>query len=191
MPEFLHSQIVARPSFSRPLGFLVLQLLESPELYLMSKVHNCLRYCVYLTIKTPAAGFLRPGIRDEAASNFGLLDQIAALLWLRENIAEFGGDPNSVTLVGHGTGAIFANLLLISPVANKKGKRNMHVCAIRGNPTGILHDSFSTFCALGNRLLFAFASPFGENRILSKRERLLATIFILVRKNRKTIHNPS
>lgn len=66
-------------------------------------------------------GFLRPGTRDDAASNFGLLDQIAALLWLRENIAAFGGDPNSVTLVGHGTGAIFANLLLISPVANNKG----------------------------------------------------------------------
>ncbi|KAL6267285.1 hypothetical protein P5V15_000360, partial [Pogonomyrmex californicus] len=65
--------------------------------------------------------FLRPGIKDDTASNFGLLDQIAALLWLRENIGEFGGDPNRVTLVGHGTGAIFANLLLISPVANKKG----------------------------------------------------------------------
>jgi len=52
-----------------------------------------------------------------------LLDQIAALLWLRENVAKFGGDPKSVTLVGHGTGAIFANLLLISPVANKKGKK--------------------------------------------------------------------
>ncbi|XP_043789968.1 uncharacterized protein LOC122713500 isoform X1 [Apis laboriosa] len=78
---------------------------------------------VFVTInfRLGILGFLRPGIRDDTASNFGLLDQIAALLWLRENIAEFGGDPNSITLVGHGTGAIFANLLLISPVANKKG----------------------------------------------------------------------
>ncbi|XP_076221882.1 uncharacterized protein LOC116429173 isoform X2 [Nomia melanderi] len=78
---------------------------------------------VFVTInfRLGILGFLRPGTRDDTASNFGLLDQIAALLWLRENIAEFGGDPNSVTLVGHGTGAIFANLLLISPVANKKG----------------------------------------------------------------------
>ncbi|XP_034184575.2 uncharacterized protein LOC117606333 [Osmia lignaria lignaria] len=78
---------------------------------------------VFVTInfRLGILGFLRPGTRDDAASNFGLLDQIAALLWLRENIAEFGGDPNSITLVGHGTGAIFANLLLISPVANKKG----------------------------------------------------------------------
>lgn len=77
------------------------------------------------------AGFLRPGIRDDTASNFGLLDQIAALLWLRENIAEFGGDPNSITLVGHGTGAIFANLLLISPVANKKGNGYCRVACLR------------------------------------------------------------
>ncbi|EZA54823.1 Neuroligin-4, X-linked [Ooceraea biroi] len=77
---------------------------------------------VFVTInfRLGILGFLRPGIRDDTASNFGLLDQIAALLWLRENIAEFGGNPNSVTLVGHGTGAIFANLLLISPVANRK-----------------------------------------------------------------------
>ncbi|XP_053996989.1 uncharacterized protein LOC128886306 isoform X1 [Hylaeus anthracinus] len=78
---------------------------------------------VFVTInfRLGILGFLRPGIRDDTTSNFGLLDQIAALLWLKENIAEFGGDPNSITLLGHGTGAIFANLLLISPVANKKG----------------------------------------------------------------------
>ncbi|XP_072762898.1 uncharacterized protein [Anoplolepis gracilipes] len=78
---------------------------------------------VFVTInfRLGILGFLRPGIRDDTASNFGLLDQIAALLWLRENIAEFGGDFNRVTLIGHGTGAIFANLLLISPVANKEG----------------------------------------------------------------------
>ncbi|KAK0158567.1 hypothetical protein PV328_009550 [Microctonus aethiopoides] len=78
---------------------------------------------VFVTInfRLGILGFLRPGTSDDAASNFGLLDQTAALLWLKENIAKFGGDPDSVTLVGHGTGAILANLLLISPVANNKG----------------------------------------------------------------------
>ncbi|XP_024936969.1 uncharacterized protein LOC107264370 [Cephus cinctus] len=79
---------------------------------------------VTINFRLGILGFLRPGIRDDAASNFGLLDQIAALVWLQENIAEFGGDPNSITLVGHGTGAIFANLLLISPVANNEGLFN-------------------------------------------------------------------
>ncbi|XP_044006502.1 uncharacterized protein LOC122851385 isoform X2 [Aphidius gifuensis] len=79
-------------------------------------------HIVFVTInfRLGILGFLRPGTNDDTASNFGLLDQIAALLWLRENIAKFGGDPDSVTLVGHGTGAILANLLLLSPVANNK-----------------------------------------------------------------------
>ncbi|XP_043284549.1 uncharacterized protein [Venturia canescens] len=77
---------------------------------------------VFVTInfRLGILGFLKPGIGDNVASNFGLLDQTAALVWLRDNIAKFGGDPDSMTLVGHGTGAIFANLLLISPVANNK-----------------------------------------------------------------------
>ncbi|XP_076644805.1 uncharacterized protein LOC143354525 [Halictus rubicundus] len=75
---------------------------------------------VTINFRLGILGFLRPGTSDNSASNFGLLDQIAALLWIRENIAEFWGNPDSVTLLGHGTGAIFANLLLISPVANKK-----------------------------------------------------------------------
>ena len=50
-------------------------------------------------------------------ANFGLLDQIAALKWIQENIAIFNGDRDSVTLLGHGTGAACVNLLLISPMA--------------------------------------------------------------------------
>jgi len=91
---------------------------------------NYLDIYFYSNYKSFVIGFLRPGIRDDTASNFGLLDQIAALLWLRENVAEFGGDPKSVTLIGHGTGAIFANLLLISPVANKKGTKSTKVCIL-------------------------------------------------------------
>lgn len=63
------------------------------------------------------AGFLRPGISDVTISNFGLLDQIAALQWVKDNIAEFGGDPGSVTLMGHGTGAACINFLMVSPVS--------------------------------------------------------------------------
>lgn len=62
------------------------------------------------------SGFLKAGIDSLAKSNFGLIDQIAALLWVRENIAAFGGDPKAVTLFGHGTGAVCASLLMISPL---------------------------------------------------------------------------
>ena len=46
-----------------------------------------------------------------------MLDQVAAIHWLRENVKQFRGDPNSITLVGHGTGAAMVSLLLTSPVA--------------------------------------------------------------------------
>ncbi|GIY70735.1 neuroligin-3, partial [Caerostris extrusa] len=45
------------------------------------------------------------------------MDQIAALNWVQDNIAQFGGDPRNVTLVGHGYGASCAHLLMYSPKA--------------------------------------------------------------------------
>lgn len=44
------------------------------------------------------------------------MDQTAALIWIRDNIAAFGGNPLSVTVFGHGTGAACASLLMISPM---------------------------------------------------------------------------
>ncbi|XP_017774770.1 PREDICTED: neuroligin-1-like [Nicrophorus vespilloides] len=50
----------------------------------------------------------------KSPANYGLMDQIAALHWIQENIAVFGGDPTNVTVVGHGTGAACVNFLLTS-----------------------------------------------------------------------------
>ncbi|XP_052119806.1 neuroligin-3-like [Frankliniella occidentalis] len=43
------------------------------------------------------------------------MDQIAALHWLQQNVALFGGDPKNVTLMGHGTGAACIHFLMMSP----------------------------------------------------------------------------
>lgn len=51
---------------------------------------------------------------DEAPGNFGLMDQAAALQWIKRNIKLFNGNPNSVTLMGHGSGAVSASLHLTS-----------------------------------------------------------------------------
>jgi acetyl esterase/lipase len=63
-------------------------------------------------------------------SNFGLLDQIAALQWIKENIHEFGGDPGSVTLMGHGTGAACVNYLMVSPVSQGTDGTWQHLLVI-------------------------------------------------------------
>ena len=51
---------------------------------------------------------------SRAPANYGLMDIIAALHWIQENIEAFGGDPRSVTLAGHGTGAACVHFLIAS-----------------------------------------------------------------------------
>jgi carboxylesterase type B len=61
-----------------------------------------------------ADGFLYLG---DGHANVGLLDQVAALEWVRENIAGFGGDPGNVTVFGESAGAMSIGVLLSMPRA--------------------------------------------------------------------------
>lgn len=70
--------------------------------------------CVTIGYRVGAEGFLYLG--DEFA-NLGLLDQIAALEWVQENIAAFGGDPGEVTIFGESAGAMSVATLMTMPRA--------------------------------------------------------------------------
>ena len=67
------------------------------------------------------------------SGNFGLLDQIAALQWVKNNISNFGGDPNQVTIAGQSAGSMSVNCLVVSPLA--KGLFNKAIAESGANFT--------------------------------------------------------
>lgn len=83
-----------------------------------------------------ALGFLAtPELSHEsghsASGDYGLLDEIAALKWVKRNISAFGGDPDKVTVFGHSAGAGSVNFLSISPLAKGLFRRALAESQVR------------------------------------------------------------
>lgn len=77
---------------------------------------------VSVEYRTGALGFMaHPELTKENkeghSGNYGILDQIFALQWVQRNIAQFGGDPQKVTIFGESAGAISCSILCASPLA--------------------------------------------------------------------------
>ena len=71
--------------------------------------------CVSINYRLAAEGFL---FLDDGIVNLGLLDQLAALRWVQDNISLFGGDPARVTVAGESAGAMSVTTLLSMPLAS-------------------------------------------------------------------------
>ncbi len=69
---------------------------------------------VTVNYRLGALGWLVHPALSDSGGNYGLMDQIAALHWVHDNIAAFGGDPSNVTLLGSDAGATSVALLMLS-----------------------------------------------------------------------------
>jgi len=77
---------------------------------------------VPINYRLGALGFMEhPELAKESphhtSGNYGLLDQIAALHWVHDNIARFGGDPDNITVAGQSAGSYDISMLLTAPLA--------------------------------------------------------------------------
>ncbi|WP_327148679.1 carboxylesterase/lipase family protein [Nocardia sp. NBC_01329] len=106
---------------------------------------------VAINYRLGAEGFL---FLDDGVANVALLDQIAALEWVRDNIAAFGGDPGNVTVFGQSAGAMAVGTLLAMPSAQGLFRR-----AILESGAGNLCYSTHTAHEIGQRLAAKLAVP--------------------------------
>jgi len=73
---------------------------------------------------------------DELKGNYGYMDQIAALKWIKQNIAAFGGNPDNVTIFGESAGGVSVHSLLTIPLA--KGLFQKAIIESGGGRDGVL-----------------------------------------------------
>lgn len=95
--------------------------------------------CVYVSVnfRLGALGYLDvSSLAGDAEANPAMRDHIAALEWVRENIAQFGGDPESVTAMGESAGGAAVLALMAAPAA----RGLFHRAIAQSPPIGIVHS---------------------------------------------------
>ena len=123
---------------------------------------------VTLNYRLGVFGFLaHPDLTRESplgtSGNYGLLDIIEALRWVRANIAQFGGDPTNVTIAGQSAGAVAVSDLLVSPIA----KGLFHRAVIQSGP--VMNLPITSTLAQAERAGTTFAAGLKADNIAALR----------------------
>ncbi|XP_036605407.1 liver carboxylesterase 1-like [Trichosurus vulpecula] len=96
-------------------------------------------------------GFFSTG-DEHARGNWGYLDQVAALQWVQKNIANFGGDPGSVTIFGESAGSVSVSSLVLSPLT-----KNLFHRAISQSGVSIMDCLYNSSFTAGSEKVATFS----------------------------------
>lgn len=107
-------------------------------------------------------GFLNTGDQN-AEGNFGLMDQHAAIVWVKDNIVAFGGDPNNIVLFGDGDSSEFLSYHVVSPLTSN----NLFSGIIHQSGVGYLDDNLpSNTIEMTNEVANALECNTDSNEVL-------------------------